>query len=218
MLTITPSASNVSSIHKQQNLHKIAFTGKHNSVHKHKSSSPITIHNYHHVDDIVSRGAKPSEKQVKELAKNGFKHIISFCTNYDPQKGYLGMPEEAKWADKNGIKFHWFPFNAKKNPSKKQVKDFFDITDNARINNEKVFIHCRHGADRTGVFSAIYKIRNYHANLESIYKEMFKYGHDANLHNNLIPFVAKFKHDNMFNLKGILIHILAQAKKSIERL
>lgn len=202
------------------NTKKIVFTNscqtksaKTPDVHR----GPITIKNYHHVDDILTRGAKPTEAQILELQKHGYKHIISFCTNYGAATtSYNELPKEAEWAREAGIDFHWLPFSSKNTPSKKNIKKFFDITDKARMNNERVFVHCRHGADRTGVFSAMYKIRNYNTDLCDAIKEMFEYGHDANGNKNLIPFLADFKKTNGifgFNIKGPLIRLAAKAKK-----
>lgn len=192
----------------------VVFKGRSDNQTKHKSASPITIKNYHHIDSVVSRGAKPTEVQISELRNHGYKHIISFCTHYDPRTGTAnGLPQEAKWAEKQGIKFHWLPFYAKDNPPKNYIKKFFEVTDKARLNNERVFIHCRYGADRTGVFSAIYKIRNYKASLDKTIKEMLKYGHDAYGNPNLIPFVIKYKHRNIFNLKGPITRLLSNIKK-----
>lgn len=194
---------------------KIAFTGKNINKTKHSSRQPITIENYHQVDDILARGAKPTESQITELKIHGFKHIISFCTNYNYKKGiYNGLPKEAKWAEKQGIQFHWLPFHSKDNPTDAHIKEFFSITDNARLNNEKVFIHCRHGADRTGTFAAIYKIRNYKAKLDDVIKEMLKYGHNAKSNPNLIPFVLMYEQQERFNMKGLIIRLYAQIKKS----
>ena len=73
-----------------------------------KVKLPITIQNFHKVDETLMRGAKPTEAQLKELKSNGIDTIISFCTNYNPQNPKLRtVPEEANWAKKLGMNFHW---------------------------------------------------------------------------------------------------------------
>ncbi len=193
---------------------KITFTGKHdNKKNTPKATNSITIKNYHKVDDLLARGAKPTESQITELKMQGFKHIISFCTNYDRKTGnYKGLPEEAKWAKDQGIQFHWLPFHSRENPSNAYIKEFFSITDNARLNNEKVFIHCRHGADRTGTFAALYKIRNYKTNLCDVIEEMLKYGHNVKDNPNLIPFILNYEYRERYNLKGVLLRLFTQLK------
>ena len=125
--------------------------------------SPITIPNFHVVDSTLMRGAKPTEAQLKELKSNGVKSIISFCTNYNPQ-----------------------------NPKVKTLPDEANWAQ-ARKKGEKVFIHCRHGADRTGLFSAIYRLRNQNVRLSDVIRELMFYGHDANHNQNIILYIIDFK-------------------------
>lgn len=159
-----------------------------------KVKLPITINNFHKIDETLMRGAKPTEAQLKELKSNGVDTIISFCTNYNPQYPKLRIiPDEANWAQKLGMNFHWMPERSNRNPSQKDVKRFFKITDCARARGEKVFIHCRYGADRTGLFSAIYRLKNQNVKLSDVIKELMKYGHDANNNPNIIPFIIDFK-------------------------
>lgn len=219
MIFLTASLNSPMAVNTVPQDRKIIFTGKHHDKTKVNLKGSVTIKNYHHIDDLVSRGSKPTEAQIVELKKHGYKHIISFCTNYNPRTGtYNGLPDEAKWAEKQGIQFHWLPFHSKENPPQKYIKEFFAITDKARLNNERVFMHCRHGADRTGAFSAMYKIRNYNISLEKVIKEMFKYGHDANGNPNLIPFILNFKEQQGFNLKAHIINLILHIKKSSRRL
>lgn len=164
-------------------------------------SDTITITNFHPVDETLMRGAKPTQAQLQELKNNGVKTIISFCTNYNPQtKKYGGLPEEANWAEKLGMKFYWMPMHSTENPMFSDVDKFLQVTDNARTKGEKVFIHCRHGADRTGVFSAIYRLTNQNVKLSDVIRELMAYGHDANHNPNIIPFLIDYKESlNPFN-------------------
>lgn len=170
----------------------VSFSGTVNSSLNVPNYSPVTIKNYHHIDRLVSRGARPTEAQITELKQHGYKHIIDFMTETAPGSN---LPQEAVWAKNAGIQFHWLPFHSRNNPPKEYIDKFFEITDNAKLKNERVFIHCRHGADRTGVFSAIYKLRNFNAKLSDVVAEMFKYGHNANNNPNLITFVIRYKED-----------------------
>lgn len=165
-----------------------------NHSHTQRPKNKITITNFHYVDDTLMRGAKPTQAQLKELKDNGVKTIISFCTNYNPQNPKAKtVPDEANWADKLGINFYWMPFNSKTNPREQDIKTFFEVTDKARDNGEKVFIHCRYGADRTGAFSAMYRLRNQNVKLSDVIRELLAYGHDANHSPNIIPFLIDFK-------------------------
>lgn len=165
---------------------------------------PISITNFHCVDETLMRGAKPDYEQLKELKNSGVKNIISFCTNYNPKTKTCGaMPEEALLAEKLGMNFYWLPFKSTENPSEDSIRQFFNIIDASKANGEKVFIHCRHGADRTGLFSALYRIKYQKVELSDVIRELMTYGHDANHNPNIIPFIIDFKESlnpiNRFN-------------------
>lgn len=161
--------------------------------HSYQPKPPITITNFHYVDETLMRGAKPTQAQLQELKDNGVKTIISFCTNYNQQNPKTKVfPDEANWANKLGIDFYWMPFRSAENPLKQDIDTFFKVTDEARQNGERVFIHCRHGADRTGVFSAMYRLRNQNIKLSDVIRELMKYGHDANHNPNIIPFLIDY--------------------------
>lgn len=177
------------------NIQNINFNAHHQNVTKPiLPPNTITIRNFHEVDGTLMRGAKPNQEQLQELKNNGIKTIISFCTNFNPQtQKYGGLPEEAQWANKLGMNFHWLPMHSTNNPTISDVNKFFQITDDARNKGEKVFIHCRHGADRTGVYSALYRVRNQNVKLSDVIRELMAYGHDANHNPNIIPFIIDFK-------------------------
>jgi len=184
----------------------------HIQTHKTISKPEITINNFHLVDDTLMRGSKPNKEQLQELKSNGVKTIISFCTNCNPlnpnQKP--SMPTEAKWANNLGMNFYWLPFRSDENPPDEYVKTFFNIVKNAKSKGEKVFIHCRYGADRTGLFSALYRIKENKAKLPDVFKELMAYGHDATENPNIIQYILAFKEKQTFSGKitGILHKIL----------
>ncbi len=194
-----------------QNIQPITYKAHKNHNHTHKPKTPITITNFHYVDNTLLRGAKPTQAQLQELKDNGVKTIISFCTNYNPQNPKAKtIPDEANWASKLGINFYWMPFRSKDNPSEQDIKTFFNVTDEAKSKGEKVFIHCRHGADRTGVFSAMYRLRNQNVKLSDVIRELMAYGHDANHNPNIIPFIIDFKSN--LNPINKLINLLMKLK------
>ena len=181
----------------------VTFTAHNNSkINNKHQRKPITINNFHYVDDTLLRGAKPNYEQLKELKSNGVKTIVSFCTNYNPVTKKTGdIPVEAEWAKKLGMNFYWIPFKSTENPSDRDVETFFSVIDNAKRNGEKVFIHCRHGADRTGLFSSLYKLKYQNAELSDVIRELMAYGHDANGNPNIIPYIIDFEKENS---KGFL--------------
>ena len=180
----------------------ITFSGHKVHAPKVQHKYPITITNFHRVDDTLMRGAKPTKDQLKELKDNGVRTIISFCTNYNPTNPQpQKMPDEAEWAKQLGMKFHWLPFRSKDNPSEDYVNSFFSIINDAKAKGEKVFIHCRHGADRTGLFAALYRLQYQNVRLSDVVTELMEYGHDATDNPNIIPYIIKFKEDQSIEKK-----------------
>ncbi len=44
--------------------------------------------------------------------------------------------------------------------------------------NQPVFIHCEHGADRTGLLVALYRVKYEHVNIEAAHNEWIQNGHN----------------------------------------
>lgn len=161
------------------------------AVQKHRHGTGIP--NFHRVDGLLYRGAKPNSAQLLDLRNKGITKIISFCTNYTPKHpNQVRIPNEAFEAENIGIKFHWLPFRSCENPPKEYVRKFFKIINTATKNNEKVFIHCKHGKDRTGLFAALYRLKNGQKSLTETLCELLKYGHDVDNNKNIIPFIIEF--------------------------
>jgi len=103
------------------------------------------VGNLHKINDVLYRSAQPTEEGMKNLEKMGIKTIINlraFHSDKDKLKG-TGLLNNAlsvkTWhiEDEDVIK-------VLKIISKKE--------------NSPFLIHCQHGADRTGVMSAMYRI------------------------------------------------------------
>src|SRR5574344_1239533 len=141
------------------------------------------------VDNTLYRGGKPSEKQLKDLKKLGIGTIIDFTT------GYGLRPEERnekQLTEGLGMKYINLPFQSVENPSQDYVDTFFNTIENAKKNNEKVFIHCTQGKDRTGLFAAMYELKYGLSNINSAIDEMNAMGHNSKHNPNLIPFLKEF--------------------------
>ena len=91
------------------------------------------------------RGAQPTAEGVKELKKLGVKTIIGLRDKHS-DKDILGDSK---------IAFEHIPIKTW-NPKESDVVRFLQIvTDKTR---QPVFVHCQHGADRTGTMCAIYRV------------------------------------------------------------
>ena len=65
--------------------------------------------------------------------------------------------EEPKVVQELGMKYHNYPVNFKKSVRRKYFKLFVKLVDKISADNGKIHIHCKQGADRTGMYSFIYK-------------------------------------------------------------
>jgi protein tyrosine/serine phosphatase len=107
------------------------------------------ITNFYQVNDHVFRGAQPSPDAWPALAKLGVTTVIDLRRTDEHS-----TEAEAKAVTAAGMKYLNFPMRGVVAPSDEQVQKILALLDS----NEKVFIHCKRGADRTGAVIACYRI------------------------------------------------------------
>lgn len=101
--------------------------------------------NLHQLNDGLYRGAQPSPEGIKELEKMGVKTIVGLRSEHS-DKEILGSANVAL------VDIPMSPWNMKE----EDVVQFLRIvTDKDR---QPVFVHCLHGADRTGTMCAAYRV------------------------------------------------------------
>ncbi|MBQ8847410.1 MAG: dual specificity protein phosphatase family protein [Candidatus Gastranaerophilales bacterium] len=148
----------------------------------------LNIIRFKNIDNTLYRGAKPSEEEIEQLKELGISIIIDFTTGY----GSNNQKSEKEIAKNLGINYINMPFPSFENPSDEYVNRFFNVMEQARKNDEKVYIHCREGKDRTGLFAAMYKLKYLNSDLQSCIQEMLDMGHDNVTNPNLIPYLKSF--------------------------
>ena len=111
--------------------------------------------NYKQIDKYLSRSAQPSFKELKWLKKHGVTDVINLRTMAVPDINY----DEAETVKTLGMTYHSIP-SITKYPKKENVGKFLDIVEGVKQNGGKVHVHCKEGADRTGMFSYIYERLN----------------------------------------------------------
>ena len=101
--------------------------------------------NLHRVSDQLYRGAQPTAEGMRELQRLGIKTVVnlrSFHSDRD-EIGNTSLAYEHIYVKA------W-------HPEEKEIVRFLQIVmDKERM---PVFVHCRHGADRTGMMCALYRI------------------------------------------------------------
>jgi protein tyrosine phosphatase (PTP) superfamily phosphohydrolase (DUF442 family) len=101
--------------------------------------------NFYKVDDGLYRGAQPTAEGIKELERMGIKTILSLRARHS-DKEMLGNVTIALVP----IPMDTWDVDAK------DVVRFLQIATDK--NRRPVFVHCQHGADRTGTMCAAYRV------------------------------------------------------------
>ncbi len=143
--------------------------------------------NYRRIDNTVSRSAQPNAEDFKWLKEQGVTDIINFRTMYVSGLSF----DEKQIVEQNGMKYHNIPSQTRQ-PSEKNIGKFLNIVDNVQKQGGKVHIHCKAGADRTGMYSWIYKQTHNLGTMQSNEKEMLEMGHHSNIYPNLINWIKNF--------------------------
>src|SRR5260370_6356168 len=103
------------------------------------------------ISDIFGRGAQPREVGFSELKLLGVTTIVDL-RGEDREK----LLWERKHAESLGMRFINIPVSGWSPPTDEQVVQFLSLfRDNPR---QKIFIQFRFGDDRTGVFTAVYRM------------------------------------------------------------
>ena len=108
------------------------------------------VENFHRVSAHLYRGQQPTAEGMKNLAAMGIKTIVSLRMSDEDEDVVEELDTDLK------LKYLHMPMLANIQPSDKQVAKFLALF--ADRQNLPVFVHCRHGADRTGTMCAMYRI------------------------------------------------------------
>jgi protein tyrosine/serine phosphatase len=106
--------------------------------------------NFHRVNENLYRGAQPNGEGFKALAKLGIKTIINLRDN--DQRALV----EEKKAQSAGFQYFNVPITRFGRPDTAEVYKVLEIINKPEY--QPVFVHCRYGADRTGVVIGAYRI------------------------------------------------------------
>ena len=147
--------------------------------------------NYQKIDNYVSRSAQPAPEDFIWLKEQGVTDIVNFRTLLDP---YITFDEKAT-VEALGMKYHHIPTYSR-NPKEEDVEKFLSLTEKVTKENGKLHIHCKAGADRTGLYAFIYKMKEGLGNINSNIREWISRGHNQKLYPKMIKwgedFVKKF--------------------------
>ena len=98
----------------------------------------------------IFRGGRPSNADLDELKRQGIRTIINL------EDVASAVKDEQKYVKGLGLNFITSPMSWMSSPSDQQVDDLLDaLSNNAHF---PIFLHCKHGRDRTGMMIGLYRV------------------------------------------------------------
>jgi tyrosine-protein phosphatase SIW14 len=143
------------------------------------------VHNAGRINDHLYRGAQPQQQAFPELKKLGVTTIVDL-RGEDPGKSAW----EQKQAESLGLRFVHIPISGWSPPSNEQVVQFLSLFRDDP--NQKIFLHCRFGDDRTGVFVATYRMALERWPSEQALNEMYFFGFNGFWHPSMKTYIRDF--------------------------
>ena len=107
---------------------------------------------------------------LKDLAEMGVKTIVNIDNDEDAIKF------EAKVAKRLGMEMISIPLSGFWEPKDADVNRILSLMDNERL--YPLFLHCKHGKDRTGLLSALYRVEYQKWSPTDAYDEMLNMGYN----------------------------------------
>jgi tyrosine-protein phosphatase SIW14 len=101
--------------------------------------------NLHKINDGLYRGAQPTPEGIKELERMGVKTIVNLRSEHSDKESLGG-------ANVTLVEIPMSPWDMRQEDL---VRFLQIVTDKTR---QPVFVHCLHGADRTGTMCAAYRV------------------------------------------------------------
>ena len=131
-------------------------------------SSYSELPNFSRVNEHFYRGGQPGPGGIKKLGDLGVKAIVNLRGEDD-----LSRAEQREAAAAH-IRYFNVPMAGIGRPTDADISKVMAIIDNPE--NWPVFVHCKHGCDRTGTVVACYRISHEHWNAERATAEAKKFG------------------------------------------
>ena len=147
--------------------------------------------NLHRVSKNLYRGAQPTAEGMKQLEKLGVKTVVNLRSRRSDR-------DEIEGTD---LAYEHIRMTMS-NPAPEKVIRFLKIaTDSSRT---PVFVHCKHGADRTGTVIAIYRIGIEGWSKDEAVEEMTKGGFGYHrMWKNLVDYIRELDVDAMMRNAGL---------------
>lgn len=143
--------------------------------------------NYAIIDKYLSRSAQPNKGDFAWLKEQGVTDIINVRTM---AKNEIKFDEEAE-VKKAGLRYHNIPSVTTK-PKEENIYTFLKKVEEIKQRGGKAHIHCKAGADRTGMYAFIYKMKIGLESLPANLAEWYAYGYHYKRYPELVKWAIKF--------------------------
>jgi tyrosine-protein phosphatase SIW14 len=141
------------------------------------------VGNFARISDTLFRGAQPTAEGFRELKKMGIKTVVNL-------RSYHSDRDELKGT---GLQYAHI-YSQAWDPDDDDILAFLKIVEDPA--NQPVFVHCMHGADRTGWVVAVYRIIEQGWSVDDAWREMQNFGHHE-VFKGLERYLRKMKPDDI---------------------
>ncbi len=131
----------------------------------------LWVHNHHHIGGEMYRSVQPNAKRIAWLADQGIKTIINL--RGESPMGFYALERET--CAKHGVRLINYRMYSRDVHSVARLKGARDLFQRIEY---PALIHCKSGADRTGIMGVLYRHFVIGDSIEEAMEQLaFKYGH-----------------------------------------
>ena len=114
-----------------------------------QNARPGDLPNFGRVNASLYRGGQPTEAGFRSLRERGIEIVVNLRDDKDIRR-------DRAIVESLGMRYVSIPWKGFRGPRHEEVAEFLTLL---RANPGKgIFVHCRRGAERTGVMVAVYRI------------------------------------------------------------
>lgn len=143
-------------------------------------SEDTMLGNFHAVDNHVLRGAMPETEQAFAHLRDHH-HVKTIIDLRGAGEGATTQTQAIQYemghAQASGIRYLHLPMDSHRAPSQAELQIFFQAVRETRDAGGKVYVHCKHGVDRTGAIIAAYEVATGQSQ-QTAYSHMKRFGYD----------------------------------------
>jgi len=150
---------------------------------------------------VENKGLKPLVYRSAQLKAKDLAHLIAE-KDIDIVLNVRGGSDTEEWYKKEkelvlslGKEYHSLGFSVYRPPNRERFNDIINVIEKAKAENKNLLIHCRAGADRTGLISAVSQVILYDFPPEEAYRSSLNlaYGHLPNPHGPVEQVIRRYE-------------------------